>query len=317
MSEPVNPLFEEEKEFLERKKLEYERALRGDVEHIKDQTVQVGKVALVGAGIAGGIWLLSKVFGRRKHSEWHHDQAEESYDDDLNGFGEDAYNDYDNQDYETPATGSHWDRYAADDESAQPSAFADDDLDDNGLSEFPEFEAHSASQHGAGGYQPTQETYHAPGAETNDNEPAASRPFWSSEHSHPSANLPYDDSRRMPESNSFAAASAAADSADSATNQAPNKKSWVGPAVMSFLQSETGRVIAAQAAAVALALVTKAVKDVLPSDEVKAVKSSDLAASTAAGAHPYGQPAAKAVPQSPVSDAKDPDTDATTYHSLA
>jgi hypothetical protein len=29
MTEPTNPLFEDEKDFLERKKLEYERALRG------------------------------------------------------------------------------------------------------------------------------------------------------------------------------------------------------------------------------------------------------------------------------------------------
>lgn len=308
MSEPVNPLFEEEKEFLERKKLEYERALRGDVEHIKDQTVQVGKVALVGVGIAGSIWLLSKVFGRRKRSEWHHAEAEASYEDDFSGFGEDNYRDYDGPDYEAPATGSHWSRYADQEESTLPSAFAADDLDDNGLSESPDFEAHSTSQHGSDDYQRTPDSY-ASGDETDDNESSASRPFWSAEHSHPSANLPYDDSRRMPESNSFASDSESA-------SPAPSKKSWVGPAVISFLQSETGRVIAAQAAAVVLALVTKAVKDVLPSDEVKATKSSDLAASTAVGARPYGQPAAKAAPQSPVSDAKDPDTD-TTYHSLA
>ena len=66
MSELQNPLFDEEKEFLERKKLEYERALRGDVEHIKEQSATVGKVALVGAGLAGTIWLISKAFGGKK-----------------------------------------------------------------------------------------------------------------------------------------------------------------------------------------------------------------------------------------------------------
>ena len=66
MSDLQNPLFDEEKEFLERKKLEYERALRGDVDHIKGQSVVVGKVALVGAGLAGSIWLISKVFGGKK-----------------------------------------------------------------------------------------------------------------------------------------------------------------------------------------------------------------------------------------------------------
>lgn len=63
MAELHNPLFENEKEFLERQKLEYERALLGDMDDIKAKTVKVSKVALVGAGVAGGIWLLTKVFG--------------------------------------------------------------------------------------------------------------------------------------------------------------------------------------------------------------------------------------------------------------
>jgi hypothetical protein len=66
MSDLQNPLFEEEKEFLEHKKLEYERALRGDVDHIKDQSVKMGKVAAVGAGLVGGIWLITKAFGGKK-----------------------------------------------------------------------------------------------------------------------------------------------------------------------------------------------------------------------------------------------------------
>ena len=49
MSELQNPLFDEEKEFLERKKREYERALRGDIDHIKEQSAKVGKVELCGA----------------------------------------------------------------------------------------------------------------------------------------------------------------------------------------------------------------------------------------------------------------------------
>ena len=62
MAELHNPLFENEKEFLERQKLEYERALLGDVDHIKAKTVRVSKIALVGAGVAGGIWLIAKAF---------------------------------------------------------------------------------------------------------------------------------------------------------------------------------------------------------------------------------------------------------------
>jgi len=68
MAELHNPLFENEKEFLERQKLEYERALMGDVEDIKAKTRQVGKVALVGLGVASGVWLLTKVFGSSKSS---------------------------------------------------------------------------------------------------------------------------------------------------------------------------------------------------------------------------------------------------------
>ncbi|NVO33446.1 hypothetical protein [Hymenobacter lapidiphilus] len=66
MTELHNPLFEDEKEFLERQKLEYERALMGDVQDIKEKTLQVGKYAAVGAGILGGIWLISKALGSSK-----------------------------------------------------------------------------------------------------------------------------------------------------------------------------------------------------------------------------------------------------------
>ncbi|AMJ67391.1 hypothetical protein [Hymenobacter sp. PAMC 26628] len=65
MSDLHNPLFDSEKEFLEQKKLEYERALRGDVEQIKEKTVQVGKVALAGAGLAGSVWLITKLFSSK------------------------------------------------------------------------------------------------------------------------------------------------------------------------------------------------------------------------------------------------------------
>ena len=66
MAELTNPLFEGEKEFLERQKLEYERALLGDVEEIKEKTQQVSKYVAIGAGILGGVWLLSKAFGSKK-----------------------------------------------------------------------------------------------------------------------------------------------------------------------------------------------------------------------------------------------------------
>ncbi|MCC2545787.1 hypothetical protein LJY25_04960 [Hymenobacter sp. BT175] len=70
MADLQNPLFEDEKEFLERQKLEYERALLGDVDNIKHQTQTVGKYALIGAGLVGGVWLISKAFGgKSKHKD--------------------------------------------------------------------------------------------------------------------------------------------------------------------------------------------------------------------------------------------------------
>ncbi|AIZ62778.1 hypothetical protein PK28_02120 [Hymenobacter sp. DG25B] len=69
MADLHNPLFEDEKEFLERQKLEYERALLGDVEDIKEQTQRIGKYALIGAGVAGGIWLLARAFRSRSSEE--------------------------------------------------------------------------------------------------------------------------------------------------------------------------------------------------------------------------------------------------------
>jgi len=63
MAELHNPLFENEKEFLERQKLEYERALLGDVDAIKTKTKKASKIALVGAGVVGGVWLIAKAFG--------------------------------------------------------------------------------------------------------------------------------------------------------------------------------------------------------------------------------------------------------------
>jgi hypothetical protein len=68
MAELTNPLFDDEKEFLERQKLEYERALQGDVDEIKEKTQTAGKYALIGAGLLGSIWLIKKAFSGKKHS---------------------------------------------------------------------------------------------------------------------------------------------------------------------------------------------------------------------------------------------------------
>lgn len=69
MSDLTNPLFDDEKAFLERKKLEFERALAADVENLKEQSLTAGKIAAVGAGAVAGVWLLSKLFGGSKKTK--------------------------------------------------------------------------------------------------------------------------------------------------------------------------------------------------------------------------------------------------------
>lgn len=294
MTEPTNPLFEDEKEFLERKKLEYERALRGDVEEIKETTVQVGKIALVGAGVVGGIWLLSKAFGGGKKKKKHkkHRRSFEDYAG-FDGFDE---NDQELSDLATDFQGP---AYAYDGQadfdgndavgdgfydgySNQDIASDDKNADDNGFGDYPGFPAHSASQHGD---DTNQDAYF--GEDRGDAEPA---------HSYASSNSyqarPYDDSRRLPHSTSFTED----DDDTSADNPAPEaKRSLILPALIAFAKSETGRVVVAQAAAVALALATKAVQGFMPSHEEETGKNADLAASSAsAGVPPATWPATSA-----------------------
>ncbi|UOQ54191.1 hypothetical protein [Hymenobacter cellulosivorans] len=78
MAELNNPLFDDEREFLERQKLEYERALQGDVDEIKEKTQTAGKYALIGAGLFGSLWLIKKAFSSKKHSTF--DEGLEEFD---------------------------------------------------------------------------------------------------------------------------------------------------------------------------------------------------------------------------------------------
>jgi hypothetical protein len=292
MTEPTNPLFEDEKEFLERKKLEYERALRGDVEEIKENTVQAGKVALVGAGIVGSIWLLRKAFGggkkkKSKHKK-HHSQFE-----DYAGFDGFDENDQEMNDLDSDFQGpdySYDDNQELDgnelvgdgfyDEGQNSAEYDADDADDNGLGDYPDFPAHSASQHGDADY--------FGGGQSHDE---ATPHSYASDNSYQAR--PYDDSRRLPDSTSFAEDE---DSVDSEATQVPQqKKSVLMPALISFAQSETGRVVVAQVAAVALALVTKAVQEFMPKHEEEIGKNADLAASSASvGVPPATWPATSA-----------------------
>jgi hypothetical protein len=318
MTEPNNPLFEDEKEFLERKKLEYERALRGDVEEIKVQTIHAGKVALVGAGIAGGVWLLVKAFSggkaKKKHKKHKHKPAFEDY------AGFDGYEGYDDDDhdqeldslataYHSPEYAyDHADRYAEEDGFYQEGNGSDyfqdqdeeGDADDNGLSDYPDFPAHSSPQHGADitieadtntTYGSHADVYHTDEDQGYDEQEEPAHSF-ASPNSYQAR--PYDDSRRLPESDSFADEEDELDPDADPEATAP-KKSWLIPTVVAFAKTETGKVIVAQAAAIAMAFVTSKVKDILPGSEAKADKNADLAHSSAlAGELPAAWPATTA-----------------------
>jgi hypothetical protein len=350
MTEPTNPLFDDEKEFLERKKLEYERALRGDVEVIKEQTIHVGKIALVGAGVASGIWLLAKAFGggskaKQKHKKKHKGKYKPQPDSFEDYAGFDGYEDENDHDQELDSLANayhspeyaydHADRFTdgddgfysegysneeGDDENAvqyefgtqsRATAYEQDD-DDNGLSDYPDFPEHSSAQHGdeastsqAGGadQNPTA-VYHTDGGydhEEDEHIETAAAPTHSFASAHSYQARPYDDSRRLPESNSFAdmddepAQPAAAQPVGEPATAKSDVKRMLVPTIMAFAQSETGKVVIAQVAAVAMAYAGKVLKDILPSNEAKAAKNTDLAASsTKPGVEPVAWPATTA-----------------------
>lgn len=68
MSELNNPLFENQKDFLERQKEEYKNALLSDVTQIKAQSQQVGKTILIAGGALAGVWFLSSMLRGKKKS---------------------------------------------------------------------------------------------------------------------------------------------------------------------------------------------------------------------------------------------------------
>jgi len=70
MSELNNPLFEDQREFLERQKQEYKNALLNDVTDLKQQSQKIGKTVLIAGGALAGVWLVSTMFrGKKKSSK--------------------------------------------------------------------------------------------------------------------------------------------------------------------------------------------------------------------------------------------------------
>ena len=218
MAELHNPLFENEKEFLERQKLEYERALMGDVEQIKEKGQQVGKYALIGAGLAGSIWLISKAFGSKKPRR---DELGPEYRRHLEG-------------------GSRWKTH----KGAHVAAHTAVDTavaDDLGF---------GARQHQYDRGRTTPGHDHTPAA-SHAPEAAAPRPTPMRQAPAAYAGVPY-------EKPSSEAANLAAS------------------ALKSFLQSDTGKMLVAQASAVLMAYVAKKFGEYLPM-----LKNPDLATSPA------------------------------------
>jgi|GEM_PF-1042749 len=320
MSEPTNPLFEEEKAFLERKKLEYERALRGDVAHLKEQTANVGRYALVGGGLAGSLWLITKVLGGRKrnkhreqYADYDHDSDDQDdnyaystqyfgdgdfadddnghtgyssgradYDYDNNGYAADRWQDdapdyFVDEDDQLPSgqgTVYHSDSDTYDDHRGAVNSDTEDDLDDNGLHDYSDFPAHSSQQHG-----------------TQAPDEAAER-FESEAYGHPDSTLPFDDSRRLPDSKEFADSAETTGDHKREAKQAAAPSRNLGSMLVSFATSGLGKMVLGQAASIGMALATKVIKSKLAGSDSETTKTSDLAAETdTTDGYSHGRPA--------------------------
>ncbi|MFD2246664.1 hypothetical protein [Pontibacter ruber] len=71
MSELSNPLFDNERELLERQKEEYKNALMGDVEQIKSQSQEIGKKVAIAGGVLLAGFLIRRMFsgGEKKKTK--------------------------------------------------------------------------------------------------------------------------------------------------------------------------------------------------------------------------------------------------------
>jgi hypothetical protein len=228
MAELHNPLFEDEKEFLERQKLEYERALLGDVDQIKEKTQEAGKYAAIGAGVLGGIWLISKAFRGRNSSDDDDEGYEEFEDDRLARKAQKKREKLERKQNKNAHRAPYVSNPARHGESSHNGG------DEYGFGGGHQFDR--GRQYGAGGRADLgPDVYHA-SAETD-----------------PFPPLAYDDARRLPVS--------AFDNNQQFGHKEPN---MVASALQSFLQSDTGKVLMAQVTAVLMAYVAKKVSEYLP-----------------------------------------------------
>lgn len=326
-----NPLFDNEREFLERKKEEYERALRGDVDHIKEQSVQVGKVAAIGAGLAGIIWLIGKAFGgkKRKAKKQHdrlraaqagsrgrdayYDEADEEFELNDEAFAPDRSAKFRDEDEHGHEADYHdADRYSGHSahESAQAfmaqgtgnrrQAFGDENQDIF-FGETAEYDYDTArDQTFENGFDSRAGRQHN---EQADALPAGRLDFGPVVHLHRQSQQPaaeatraYDDSRRLPAATDFSAGSGSRHKEQPAANSSRGQKSFGRQAsgmLMSFLETDTGKAVTAQVSALALAYVAKLVNDKLPAGTLG--KNADLADAPATTSfYPSAAPASSA-----------------------
>lgn len=301
MSDLQNPLFEEEKEFLERKKLEYERALRGDVDHIKEQSTKVGKVALVGAGLAGTVWLITKAFGGKKKRKGYGKRSDDKYasydpdfdpneDPEYDDFNQDQDEDQDNgfgAEYFTAGNGKRYKSkrsYKSAAASAQVFQTQQDQDQNRDGGQEQSFEGDDLGFGAASDTEPKDSNAARANALPSKPSPFDTEDF----EDDPFQDLPYDDSRRL-------AASHAYDGEDGQAGNYNQRSNMLGSMLKAFLQSDTGKVLVGQIAAVGIALVTKKVSEFFP-----APKNSDLATSPGyapaeSGFSPVASPVASSV----------------------
>jgi flagellar biogenesis protein FliO len=69
MSDSTNPIFDSEREFLERQKEEYKNALLGNVEELKDTSQRVGKIVLIAGGVLAGAYFITKMIRSNRGSD--------------------------------------------------------------------------------------------------------------------------------------------------------------------------------------------------------------------------------------------------------
>jgi hypothetical protein len=300
MSELQNPLFDEEKEFLERKKLEYERALRGDVDHIKEQSATVGKVALVGAGLAGTVWLISKAFGgkkRRPEGKPRPDSKGKEKGKPKSGSKSAAASAMVFMDHFEDGDHEFGGGASALDATKRSAPIAAQPVGALANSATRPAEQVSAAKPAA----PAPKTPEKPVAP----KPAPAKPASTDED--PFQDLPYDDSRRLPASRAFDSEDKDAKGVPTPAMAATPRNSMarvVGSVLQQFLQSDTGKVLVSQAGALALAAVTKKAGEFFPADKnADLADSSDVtkalpAASPVASSAPSASPDASKSPQS-------------------